>query len=79
MENIVRKGEIAFYKQFLLFSQCFLSYMVFYFLFKIHFKMSSASCFSYERYKILLSGNGLKCLTFFHTTTPFNAPEEEAF
>ena len=28
VENIVRKGEIACYKRFLLFSQCFLSYMV---------------------------------------------------
>ena len=27
VENIVRKGEIACYKQFLLFSQCFLPYM----------------------------------------------------
>ena len=27
MENIVRKGEIACNKQFLLFSQCFLPYM----------------------------------------------------
>ena len=26
-KNIVRKGEIAFNKQFLLFSQCFLPYM----------------------------------------------------
>ena len=29
MENIVRKGEIASNKQFLLFSQCFLPYMAF--------------------------------------------------
>ena len=28
MENIVRKGEIACNKQFLLYSQCFLPYMV---------------------------------------------------
>ena len=27
VENIVRKGEIAYNKQFLLFSHCFLSYM----------------------------------------------------
>ena len=34
VENIVRKGEIACYKQFLLFSQCFLPYMVLIFTFK---------------------------------------------
>ena len=33
-ENIVRKGEIACNKQFLLFSQCFLPYMVLIFHFK---------------------------------------------
>ena len=40
MENIVRKGEIACYKQFLLFSQCFLPYMVFIFHFKCTLKGS---------------------------------------
>ena len=34
VEDIVRKGEIACYKQFLLFSQCFLTYMVLIFHFK---------------------------------------------
>ena len=34
MENIVRKGEIAFNKQFLLISQCFLPYMALIFHFK---------------------------------------------
>ena len=29
VENIVRKGEIACYKQFLLFSQCFLQLYIF--------------------------------------------------
>ena len=33
-ENIVRKGEIAYNKQFLLFSQCFLSNMALIFHFK---------------------------------------------
>ena len=33
-ENIVRKGEIVCNKQFLLFSQCFLPYMVLIFLFQ---------------------------------------------
>ena len=34
VENIVRKGEIACDKQFLLFSQCFLPYMVLIFHFE---------------------------------------------
>ena len=34
VENIVRKGEIACNKQFLLFSQCFLPYMSLIFHFK---------------------------------------------
>ena len=38
MENIVRKGEIACNKQFLLFSQCFLPYMVRIFHFKCTLK-----------------------------------------
>ena len=33
MENIVRKGEIAYNKQFLFFSQCFLTYMAIHFHF----------------------------------------------
>ena len=35
MQNIVRKGEIAYNKQFLLFSQCFPPYMALYF--QMHF------------------------------------------
>ena len=38
MENIVRKGEIVCNKQFLLFSQCFLSYTVLIFNFKCTLK-----------------------------------------
>ena len=38
MENIVRKGEIARYKKFLLLSQCFLPYMEFVFHFKCTLK-----------------------------------------
>ena len=34
VENIVRKGEIACYKQFLLFLQCFLPYVALFFHFK---------------------------------------------
>ena len=61
--NIVRKGEIACNKQFLLFSQCFLPYMVLIYHLKIHFKTSSAICFNLDQSKILSSGNGLSiCL-----------------
>ena len=52
------KGQIACNKQFLLFSQCFLSYMVLIF----HFQMSSAMCFNLDQSKILSSGNVLICL-----------------
>ena len=55
MENIVRKGEIAYNKQILFFSQCFLPYMALIF----HFKMSSAICYSLDQSEILSSGNGL--------------------
>ena len=34
MESIARKGDITYNKQFLLFSQCFLPYMVLIFCFK---------------------------------------------
>ena len=40
MENIVRKGEIACNKQFLLFSQCFLPYTVLIFHFKYTLNLS---------------------------------------
>ena len=59
VENIVRKGEIACNKQFLLFSQCFSPYMALIFHFKCSFKMSSAICFKLDQSKILSSGNGL--------------------
>ena len=38
VENILRKGDIAFNKHFLLFSQCFLPYMGHFFFF--HFKFT---------------------------------------
>ena len=38
VENVVRKGEIACEKQFLLFSQCFIPYMVHIFDFKCTLK-----------------------------------------
>ena len=60
VENIVRKGESACKKQFLLFSQSFLLYIAqIYFSFYMHFKMLSAICFNLDRCKILSSGNGL--------------------
>ena len=60
MENIVRKGEIACNKQFLLFSQCFFSIRhCTSFSFQMHFKMLSAVCFNLDQSKILSSGNGL--------------------
>ena len=55
VENIVRKGEIACIKQFLLFSQCFLPCMALI----VYFKMLSAICFNLDQSKILSSGNGL--------------------
>ena len=55
VENIVRKGEIACYKQFLLFSQCFLP-----------FKMSSAICFNLDQSKILWFDKGLIPVLFAH-------------
>ena len=69
VENIMRKGVNACNKQFLLFSQCFLSYMslifhsilyVTYFSFQIYSKMTSAICFNLDQSKILSSGNGLR-------------------
>ena len=57
MQNIVRKGEIAYNKQFLLFSQCFPPYMPLYF--QMHFKLTSGIWFNLDQSKILSSGNGL--------------------
>ena len=45
VENIVRKGEIACDKQFLLFSQCFPSYMVLIFHFKCTLTLSQTANF----------------------------------
>ena len=59
MENIVRKGEIACYKQFLLFSHKFSTLHGTYISFSMHFKMASAICFNLDQSKILSSGNEL--------------------
>ena len=58
MENIVRKGEIACSKQFLLFSQSFLPYMAHIFHFGCTLKY--CVCFNLDQSKILSSGNGLR-------------------
>ena len=58
VENIVREGEIAWNKQFLLFSQCFLAYMALIFRFECTLKCrQSAICFNLDQSKILSSGN----------------------
>ena len=49
VENIVRKGEIACNKQFLLFSQYVLQRYGTYFSFEMHFKMLSAICFNLDQ------------------------------
>ena len=72
----MRKGEIARYKQFLLFSQCFLPCMVLIFPFWMHFEMSSAICFNLDQSKILSTCNGLKDFTLYHTIPYFNDPEK---
>ena len=59
MQNIVKKGETACNKQFLLFSQCFLPYMALILNFNCTLKMSSAICFNLDQSKILSHGNGL--------------------
>ena len=57
VENIVKKGEIACNKQFLVFSQGFLSYMtLIFYLKKMPFKMLSAICFNWDQSKILSFG-----------------------
>ena len=57
---MVRNGEIACYKKYLLFSPCCLSDMALIFSFQMHFKISSAVCFNFDQSKILSSGNELK-------------------
>ena len=52
IENIVRKGEIACNKQFLLFSQCFLPYMALTFHFECtltHYQTTNFRLFQIER------------------------------
>ena len=56
------KGEIAGNKQFLLFSPCFLPYIVLIFHFRCTLKCCLAMCFNLDQSKILLSDNGLSQL-----------------
>ena len=60
VENIVRKGEIACNKQFLLFSQRFLSYMIHILHLKYSFKCRLRFVSICKISKIVSSGNGLK-------------------
>ena len=57
MENIVRKGEIACNKQFLLFSQCFPPYMALVCHFKLTLKYHLQFVSVWTSPKILSSGN----------------------
>ena len=75
VENIVRKGEIACNKQYLLFSQWFLPDMLL-LKFKMHFKMWSAICFNLDQSKTLSSGKGL---TLLDTTSSSDKPDKWYF
>ena len=83
VKNIVRKGEIACNKHFLLFSQCFLPYMVLIFHFKctLKFRMQFVPVRTSLKICCLLSGNGLNecqgygnrvglCDPYFHFQIP---------
>ena len=58
VENIVRKGEIACNKQFLLFSQYFLPYMTLSFHFECTLKCRLQFVSIFDQSKILSSRNG---------------------
>ena len=60
MENILRKGEIACNKQFLLFSQCFLPYMALIYHFKCTLTCRLQFVSIWTCLKFLSSSNGLK-------------------
>ena len=61
MENIVRKGEIACNKQFLLFLR-FLFNMLLTLHFECTLKCRLQSIFNLDQCKVLSSGNGLSCM-----------------
>ena len=60
MENILRNGEIASKKQFLLFSQRFLPYMALIFHSKCTLNCHLQFVSILDQCKVLLSGNGLR-------------------
>ena len=59
-ENIVGKGEIARYEQFLLFPQCFLLIQIILSPFGHSFEIISLLAAEFEEPKIGISGKGLK-------------------
>ena len=77
MENIVRKGENACNKQFLLFSQCFLLYMVVIFHFKCTFKCRLQFVSIWTRPKFFPSGIGLILVCLQSTGDSLDDDEEE--
>ena len=58
MENIVRKGKTACYKQFLLFSQCFLPYtaLIFHFKCTLKCRLQSVSIWTSLKFCRLVMG-----------------------
>ena len=62
----MRNGEIACYKQFLLFSQCFQKLYNIFFHFKCTLKCHLQIFFNLDQSKILSSGNRLKGKMFFY-------------
>ena len=61
MENILRKGEIACKKQFLLFSQCFLSYTVLIFHIRCTLKCRMQFVLIWTSLKFCRLGMGYGC------------------
>ena len=76
VENIVSKGETACNKQFLLCSQCFLSYMALHFHFKctLKYPLQVVSIWTSLNFYCLVMG-----LTHSYTMTPFDAHGKQAF
>ena len=69
VENIVRKGEIACSKHFLLFSQCFLPYMALIFHFKCTFECLTVFSILSKREIIILSTFDLSSANAFNLVT----------
>ena len=94
MENIVRKGEIACNKQFLLFSQCFLPYiaLIFHFECTLKCRLQFVSIWTSLKCCHLVMGSGIFCpqitltsqyFTFYNPLESFislfNNPKTEVF